>query len=214
MLGTGSTFQPYLSALMKARVNGKWLSCLTDSDLINLGIEKIGHRRIILSTVESLVDDFNGIEIENLLGVLFSVVHRLGVVGSLLKQLSRNSDIHTDLEHGLFKAVIGLGSASSKAATWMAHSPFNQVTKLSALRAAMIQETLDVGKALQSALSNKKLGPYANAMLKIVLSLQRRLEEVIRNCDDSLMLTPCSIVVISLQKPENGSYVREKVLYL
>lgn len=205
-LGIGPSFQPYLGALRESKVKGRWLSCLTESDLADLGVEKVGHKRLILAAVESLLEDVAGLDTDNMQSVLFSLVRSLGVVSSLLKQVRSQPD-DVELEHLMVKALVRLGRQAKKAASWLGRSPFSQISKTAALRDVILQNVADLNTVLQSAMSNASLTTYVNAMQELVRGLKTRLEEVIRDCDDSLMLTPCSVELLTLKKVEAASYV-------
>ncbi|VDM30987.1 unnamed protein product [Hydatigera taeniaeformis] len=207
--GAGPAFQPYLAALRASNVRGQWLSCLSDSDLQSLGITKVGDLRSIRNTVSRLIEDYAALEVENMQSLLFSVVFVAGQLAALLKR-ARFQESFTqpadELVHQLVKCLFRLGFVVKKAASWLERSPFSLISRLAALRGVMLQHTVDLNTVLQSALKNSSILTYINAMLELTRGLRDQLEVVIHECDDSLLLTPCTVEHVSLRKGERESY--------
>ncbi|KAL5967997.1 Connector enhancer of kinase suppressor of ras 3, partial [Taenia solium] len=207
--GVGSLFQPYLAALRASDVRGQWLSCLSDSDLQSLGVTKIGDLRSIQTIVSRLIEDYAGLEVENMQSLLFSVVCVTGQFAALLKRARFHegfAQAADELEHQLVKCLLRLGFVVKKAASWLERGPFSLISRLAALRGVMLQHTVDLNTVLQSALKNSSLLTYTNAMLELTRGLRDQLEVVIHDCDDSLLLTPCTVEHVSLRKGERESY--------
>ncbi|VDK32011.1 unnamed protein product [Taenia asiatica] len=207
--GVGSLFQPYLAALRASDVRGQWLSCLSDSDLQSLGVTKIGDLRSIQTIVSRLIEDYAGLEVENMQSLLFSVVCVTGQFAALLKRARFQggfTQAADELEHQLVKCLLRLGFVVKKAASWLERGPFSLISRLATLRGVMLQHTVDLNTVLQSALKNSSLLTYTNAMLELTRGLRDQLEVVIHDCDDSLLLTPCTVEHVSLRKGERESY--------
>nr|CDS18173.1 pdz domain containing protein [Echinococcus granulosus] len=207
--GVGPFFQPYLAALRASNVRGQWLSCLTDFDLQSLGVTKIGDRRCIQTSVSRLIEDYAGLEAENMQSLLFSVVCVTGQLAALLKRARLQEALTQaagELEHQLVKCLFRLGLVVKKAASWLERGPFSLISRLAALRGVMLQHTVDLNTVFQSALKNSSLLTYVNAMLELTRGLRDQLEVVIHDCDDSLLLTPCIVERVSLRKGERERY--------
>ncbi|VDD74568.1 unnamed protein product [Mesocestoides corti] len=209
--GVGPVFQYYLGALRDANVKGKWLSCLTESDLAKLGVKRIDHIRLILSAVKDLIEAYAALETENMQDILFSVVRALALMSSHLKraQLQRGQESEEDMaeiDHLLVKSLMNLSKIAKKAASWLGRTPFSQIPKFSSLRSVILQNVIDLNTALRSALNESCLVAFVNPMLELTRSLKNQLEEVIHDCDDSILLTPCTLEYISLRKGERDIY--------
>nr|CDS31708.1 pdz domain containing protein [Hymenolepis microstoma] len=207
--GLGTFVQSYLPSFRTSGLTGRRLSCLTESDLKSLGITKIGDLRRLQIAISGLIDDFTGLEVENLQSLLFNVIRVTDQFTALLKCIrSQDSSFESmiEFEHLLVKCLLRLGSMVKKAASWLERGPFSHFSRLSSLRGTVLQHTVDLNTVLQSALRNSSLAAYQNAMLELTSELKDRLEVVIHDCDDSILLTPCSVEYVSLRKDEQATY--------
>lgn len=208
--GLGEFVKTYLSSFRTSNFTGRHLSCLTESDFKSLGILKIGDLRRFQNAISSLTEDFALLEVENMQCLLFAVLRITEQFAALLKQSRvQNASFEpvNEYEHLLVRCLLRLSLLVKKAASWLERSPFSQVSRLSALRGVMLQRTVDLNTVLQSALRKSSLLTYQNAMLEFARELRDRLEAVIHDCDDSILLTPCSVEYVSLRKDEQATYV-------
>ncbi|VDO08807.1 unnamed protein product [Rodentolepis nana] len=207
--GLGEFVQCYLPSLRTSSLTGRRLSCLTESDLKSLGITKIGDLRRLQAAISGLIEDFNGLEVENMQSLLFNVIRITDQFSALLKCIRNQSSLFEstiEFEHLLVKCLLHMGLMVKKAASWLERGPFSHFSQLSSLRGLMLQHTIDLNTVLQSALRKSSLLTYQNAMLELTSELKDRLEVVIHDCDDSILLTPCSVEYVSLRKDEQAAY--------
>ncbi|KAM7536547.1 hypothetical protein Aperf_G00000086933 [Anoplocephala perfoliata] len=207
--GLGEFVKPYLSSFRTSNFTGRRLSCLTESDLKSLGIHKIGDLKRFQKAISSLTEDFAGLEVENMQSLLFAVIRITEQFTALLGRIrvqNASFEFVNELEHLLVKSLLHLSLMVKKAASWLERGPFSHVSRLSTLRRAMLQHTIDLNTVLQSALRKSSLLTYQNAMVELARELRDSLEAVIHDCDDSMLLTPCSVEYVSLRKDEQASY--------
>lgn len=213
-VGVGPCFQPYIAALRTSNLTGRRLPCLTDSDLISLGVSKIGDLRRIQTAISRLINSYTDLETENMQSLLFSVVQSTGQLAALLKR-ARFRDASTqaeiELEHQLVACLLRLGYLAKKTASWLERSPFSHISRLASLRDIILQHTMDLNTVLQSALKKSSLLTYVNAMLELTRVLKDRVEVVIHDCDDSILLTPCMVEYVSLRKGELDNYASSQI---
>ncbi|KAM3178217.1 hypothetical protein ACTXT7_003023 [Hymenolepis weldensis] len=207
--GLGVFAQRYLSSFRTSNLTGHCLSCLTESDLKSLGITKIGDLRQLQVAISGLIENFTGLEAENMQILLFNVLRITEQFTALLKRIrNQNTSFEStsEFEHLLVKCLLRLGLVVKKAASWLERGPFSHFSRLSTLRGVMLQHTINLNTVLQSALRKSSLWTYQNAMLELTRELKDRLEAVIHDCDDSILLTPCSVEYVSLRKDEQATY--------
>ncbi|KAL7058240.1 hypothetical protein AAHC03_016611 [Spirometra sp. Aus1] len=203
--GLAPKCRAHLDMLKKANVDGRWLIHLTASDLTDLGI----FEPVFLRVVENLSEQYATLETDTLQDIIFRLLRSIALISSVLSRINRinrlpengkRSDLD-DLVHTLSALSTRLEKDTALAISWLQRIPFSWMSCVSTLE-PLISTDGEKLKANIHLCLNSSLGDYVEPALELVNQLRERLENFIQNCDDSLLLTPCSIEIVNLGKFE------------
>lgn len=199
----------YLDQLRKANVDGRWLAHLTASDLFNLGISE----PVLLRTVENLSELYATLATDTLQDILFRLLRSIVLIGSVLSRIKRINRLPGRGEKGdlndLINALLALSTRLEKdaslAISWLQRIPFSWMSCVSTLEPLISTEGEKLKVNIRLCM-NASLCDYVDSTLELVQHLRGRLEDFIQNCDDPLLLTPCSIETVNLGKIESTDF--------
>ncbi|KAF5399196.1 hypothetical protein PHET_07354 [Paragonimus heterotremus] len=221
--GLDDVLEPCLPELEAKGVNGKWLNSVTPGELCRLGVTKVGHQMIIMDKIRQLQAQYAAFDNETMQIVLFRVsrccVRITAAVNALMsiteRQDSRDPDsdsvypgILDDIQDALsyvLNCVLALMLAVMNAGFWLERPPFLLLPDMNTFRQLIIEGALVANRQAQLAISTQIIGHYKD-MLVFVESIRVRVEEVIQNFSDSIMLTPCGMELVQIRKVDNAEF--------
>ncbi|VDP89926.1 unnamed protein product [Echinostoma caproni] len=221
--GLDDVIEPYIAELTLKGIDGKWLNTVTPGELKKLGVNKVGHQMIIMDKIRQLQNQYASFDTETMQTILFRVsrscVCIIAAVKSLMaiteRQDSREPDadsvypgILDDIQDAVayaLSSILTLMSAVMNAAFWLERPPFLLLPEMNGFRQFIIGSALIANRSALLAISTQ-LNSHFKEVLFYIESVRVRVEEVIQNCADSIMLTPCGMELVHIRKIDTAEF--------
>ncbi|VDO99306.1 unnamed protein product [Schistosoma mattheei] len=170
---------PYLSAFSAKNISGKWLSSLTADVLDKYGVHKIGHQMIILEKVKQLQYQFSSFDNETLQSVLLRVSRSCTCI------------------------VTAINSLMAITKRQDADSPYPGIlTDIQGAVSYILSCILNLMSSIGNAASWLE-----RLVCNTIEPMRIRVEDVLQNCSDSILLTPCGIEMVQIRKLDSADFV-------
>ncbi|CAH8654547.1 unnamed protein product [Schistosoma bovis] len=216
--GLDDAVEPYLSAFSAKNISGKWLSSLTADVLDKYGVHKIGHQMIILEKVKQLQYQFSSFDNETLQSVLLRVSRSctciVTAINSLMAITKRQdadspypgilSDIQGAVSY-ILSCILNLMSSIGNAASWLERPPFSLLPEMVVFRQFLVENAIITNRLSQQAISTQ-CNEHFKEIIDYIEPMRIRVEDVLQNCSDSILLTPCGIEMVQIRKLDSADF--------
>ncbi|CAH8663015.1 unnamed protein product [Schistosoma haematobium] len=217
--GLDDAVEPYLSAFSAKNISGKWLSSLTADVLDKYGVHKIGHQMIILEKVKQLQYQFSSFDNETLQSVLLRVSRSctciVTAINSLMAITKRQdadspypgilSDIQGAVSY-ILSCILNLMSSIGNAASWLERPPFSLLPEMVVFRQFLVENAIITNRLSQQAISTQ-CNEHFKEIIDYIEPMRIRVEDVLQNCSDSILLTPCGIEMVQIRKLDSADFI-------
>ncbi|CAH8583802.1 unnamed protein product [Schistosoma turkestanicum] len=216
--GLDDAIGPYLSSFSSKNINGKWLSSLTADVLDKYGVHKIGHQMIIMEKVKQLQYQFSSFDNETLQSVLLRVsrsctciVTAINSLMAITKRQDADSpypgillDIQGAVSY-ILSCILNLMSTIGNAASWLERPPFSFLPDMVVFRQFLVENAIITNRLSQQAISTQ-CNEHFKEILDYIEPMKSRVEDVLQNCGDSILLTPCGIEMVQIRKLDSADF--------
>nr|CAH8871036.1 unnamed protein product [Trichobilharzia regenti] len=216
--GLDDALEPYLSPFSSKNISGKWLSSLTADVLGKYGVQKIGHQMIIMEKVKQLQYQFSSFDNETLQSVLLRVsrscVCIVSAINSLMAITKRQdadspypgilSDIQGAVSYVL-NCILNLMSTIGNAASWLERPPFSLLPDMMVFRQFLVENAIITNRLAQQAITTQ-CNEHFKEVIDYIEPMRSRVEDVLQNCGDSILLTPCGLEVVQIRKLDSADF--------
>ncbi|CAH8647420.1 unnamed protein product [Heterobilharzia americana] len=216
--GLDDALEPYLSAFSSKNISGKWLSSLTADVLGRYGVQKVGHQMIIMEKVRQLRYQFSSFDNETLQSVLLRVSRSciciVTAINSLMAITKRQdadspypgilSDIQGAVSY-ILSCILNLMSTIVSAASWLERPPFCLLPDMMVFRQFLVENAIITNRLAQQAITTQ-CNEHFREIVDCIEPMRSRVEDVLQNCGDSILLTPCGIEVVQIRKLDSADF--------
>ncbi|TNN13259.1 Connector enhancer of kinase suppressor of ras 2 [Schistosoma japonicum] len=216
--GLDDALEPYLPTFIAKNISGKWLSCLTADVLGKYGVQKVGHQMIIMEKVKQLQYQFSSFDNETLQSVLLRVSRActciVTAINSLMAITKRQdadspypgilSDIQEAVTY-ILGCILNLMSTIGSAASWLERPPFSLLPDMTVFRQFLVENAIITNRLSQQAISTQ-CNQHFREIIDYIEPMRSRVEDVLQNCSDSIILTPCGIETVQIRKLDSADF--------
>ncbi|XP_070496306.1 CNK3/IPCEF1 fusion protein [Chironomus tepperi] len=191
----------YIKSFFNNQIDGQQLLKISYSELIELGIVKIGHQEIILESIEHLKNFHFNLDKENLQYLALQVAT---VSTSLNKQLSYQPE--SKLEANILSEVARTIAKVKILISWLDRYPFQGQTQYNEIRTQLLRLGLELATVAQR-------DRFVQNPIKQITILTEKLyklsDYIIQDISDPMLLQPSYLELITLKKKESelGFYI-------
>nr|XP_033792292.1 connector enhancer of kinase suppressor of ras 3 isoform X1 [Geotrypetes seraphini] len=207
MRGLDDSLQQYIPNFEREKINGEQLLKISNQDLEELGIIRIGHQELVLEAVDLLCALNYGLETDNMkklvLKLRASSSNLWKYISSRRKSASYDGNTSRKPSNEFLTSVVELIGAAKTLLAWLDRAPFTGITDFSATKNKIIQLCLDLTTTVQQECT---VAEMEEKVLKVSKILNGICDETIRLTTDPLM-SQCGCleeVYLSSIKPGEG----------
>ncbi|XP_030052421.1 connector enhancer of kinase suppressor of ras 3 [Microcaecilia unicolor] len=207
MKGLDDSLQQYIPNFEREKINGEQLLKISNQDLEELGIIRIGHQELVLEAVDLLCALNYGLETDNMkklvLKLRASSSNLRNYISSRRKSASYDGNSSRKPSNEFLTSVVELIGAAKALLAWLDRTPFTGITDFSATKNKIIQLCLDLTTTVQQECTVSEM---EEKVLKVSKILNGICDETMKFTTDPLM-SQCSCleeVHLSSIKPGEG----------
>ncbi|XP_070568295.1 connector enhancer of kinase suppressor of ras 2-like [Ptychodera flava] len=204
MKGLDDCLSQYVTDFVEKGVSGEKLLQVTQQDLEQLGVVKIGHQEILFQSLSLLCGLNFGLENENLQYLSLALSCKANNLKSLIKcnkfctHFQRFNEANSKmLPNDVLKLVSEVVIATRTLVSWLDRSPFSRQDHFRKLRKEIVQLGLELTTSVQM---DSSASDIEDAILPVSVEIVDLCDRLIKESKDPLVIQPAQLELTTLKK--------------
>nr|XP_006816059.1 PREDICTED: uncharacterized protein LOC102800592 [Saccoglossus kowalevskii] len=205
----------YIEQFVNQGVTGEKLLRITQQDLQEVEMRKIGHQEIFFECLNLIRSLYYVMENENLQSLALSLSCKANNLKSLIKcngychQYSENSKT---LSNDVLALIVDVVMATRTLVSWLDRTPFYGIDYFSNARETVVSQCLQLTEMVHM---DSHATDLENAILPLSIEIVELCNKLIKDTKDPLVIQPAHLELVTLKKikPEEGLGLLIKATY-